>query len=161
MTSTTTSAGNWRFRTTMKRQSWALWSVRAHEDQRDHPPVRRGRLETEARFRLPPALRSPHKTWAGYRGGQAERYLETEDRVKHPEASGPAKGAAMKGYVVVFEGDDESGYSAYSPDLPGVIAAGDSRQATERLMIEAMAAHIAMLQQEGLPVPEPSEAASV
>jgi predicted RNase H-like HicB family nuclease len=25
----------------------------------------------------------------------------------------------MKGYVVVFEGDDESGYSAYSPDLPG------------------------------------------
>jgi predicted RNase H-like HicB family nuclease len=67
----------------------------------------------------------------------------------------------MKGYVVVFEGDDESGYSAYSPDLPGVIAAGDSRQDTETLMIEAMAAHIAMLQQEGLPVPEPSEAASV
>jgi hypothetical protein len=27
----------------------------------------------------------------------------------------------MKGYVVVFEGDDESGYSAYSPDLPGVM----------------------------------------
>lgn len=67
----------------------------------------------------------------------------------------------MKGYVVVFEGDDESGYSAYSPDLPGVIAAGDSRQDTETLMIEAMAAHIAMLQQEGQPVPEPSEAASV
>ena len=67
----------------------------------------------------------------------------------------------MKGYVVVFEGDDESGYSAYSPDLPGVVAAGDSRQDTETLMIEAMAAHIAMLQQEGLPVPEPSEAASV
>ena len=59
----------------------------------------------------------------------------------------------MKGYVVVFEGDDESGYSAYSPDLPGVIAAGDSRQETETLMIEAMAAHIAMLHQEGLPVP--------
>jgi predicted RNase H-like HicB family nuclease len=67
----------------------------------------------------------------------------------------------MKGYVVVFEGDDESGYSAYSPDLPGVIAAGNSRQDTETLMIEAMAAHIAMLQQEGLPVPAPSEAASV
>ena len=48
-----------------------------------------------------------------------------------------------------------------SPDLPGVIAAGDSRQETETLMIEAMAAHIAILQQEGLPVPEPSEAASV
>jgi predicted RNase H-like HicB family nuclease len=67
----------------------------------------------------------------------------------------------MKGYVVVFEGDDESGYSAYSPDLPGVVAAGDSRHDTETLMIEAMATHIAMLQQEGLPVPETSEAASV
>jgi predicted RNase H-like HicB family nuclease len=67
----------------------------------------------------------------------------------------------MKGYVVVFEGDDESGYSAYAPDLPGVIAAGDSRQDTEALMIEAMAAHIAMLRQEGQPVPEPSDAACV
>jgi predicted RNase H-like HicB family nuclease len=67
----------------------------------------------------------------------------------------------MKGYVVVFEGDDESGYSAYSPDLPGVIAAGDSCQETEKLMIEAMAAYIAMLRQEGLPIPDPSEAASV
>ncbi|HEV2374659.1 MAG TPA: type II toxin-antitoxin system HicB family antitoxin [Streptosporangiaceae bacterium] len=66
----------------------------------------------------------------------------------------------MRGYVVVFEGDDESGYSAYSPDLPGVIAAADSRQETETLMIEAMAAHIAMLRQDGQPVPEPSELAS-
>jgi predicted RNase H-like HicB family nuclease len=102
-----------------------------------------------------------YETWAGHRRGQAERYLETEDRVEHPEASGAAKGSAMKGYVVVFEGDDESGYSAYSPDLPGVIAAADSRQETETLMIEAMAAHIAMLRQEGQPVPEPSEAAGV
>jgi predicted RNase H-like HicB family nuclease len=67
----------------------------------------------------------------------------------------------VKGYVVVFEGDDVSGYSAYSPDLPGVIAAGDSRQETETLMIEAMAAHIAILRQEGQPVPEPADAASV
>jgi predicted RNase H-like HicB family nuclease len=67
----------------------------------------------------------------------------------------------VTGYVVVFEGDDEAGYSAYSPDLPGVVAAGATRQETERLMIEAMAAHIAILRQEGHPVPEPSEAASV
>ena len=37
----------------------------------------------------------------------------------------------MKGYVVVFEGDDEVGYSAYSPELPGVVAAGSTRQETE------------------------------
>jgi predicted RNase H-like HicB family nuclease len=63
-------------------------------------------------------------------------------------AGWPAKGAAVTGYVVVFEGDDQAGYS-------------DTRQETERLMIEAMAAHIALLRQEGRPVPEQSEAAGV
>jgi predicted RNase H-like HicB family nuclease len=67
----------------------------------------------------------------------------------------------VKGYVVVFEGDDESGYSAYSPDLPGVVAAGATRQETEQLMIGAMGEHIAVLRQAGQPVPEPSEADSV
>ena len=33
----------------------------------------------------------------------------------------------MKGYVVVFEGDAETGFSAYSPDVPGVIAVGETR----------------------------------
>lgn len=67
----------------------------------------------------------------------------------------------MKGYVVVFEGDDESGYSAYSPDLPGVVAAGATHQETEELMIEAMAAHIAVLRELGQPVPEQADADSV
>jgi predicted RNase H-like HicB family nuclease len=67
----------------------------------------------------------------------------------------------VKGYVVVFEGDDASGYSAYSPDLPGVVAAGDTRAETEHLMLEAMAEHVALLRQTGQPVPEPSDAAAV
>jgi predicted RNase H-like HicB family nuclease len=67
----------------------------------------------------------------------------------------------MTGYVVVFEGDDEVGYSAYSPDLPGVVAAGETRSDTEQLMVEAMAAHIAMLREAGEPVPEQSVAADV
>lgn len=67
----------------------------------------------------------------------------------------------MRGYVVVFEGNDESGYSAYSPDLPGVVAAGDTRAETEALMRSAMAKHIAMLRESGAPVPEPADAADV
>jgi predicted RNase H-like HicB family nuclease len=62
----------------------------------------------------------------------------------------------VKGYVVVFEGDEQSGYSAYSPDLPGVIAAGATRSETEALMIEAMTEHIALLRELGEPVPEPT-----
>ncbi len=67
----------------------------------------------------------------------------------------------MRGYVVVFEGDDEVGYSAYSPDLPEVVAAGATHDEAERLMLEAMAEHIAMLRQAGEPVPEPADAESV
>jgi predicted RNase H-like HicB family nuclease len=68
----------------------------------------------------------------------------------------------MTGYVVVFEGDDEVGYSAYSPDLPGGVAAGGgTRSETEHLMVEAMAAHIVMLREAGEPVPEQSVAADV
>jgi len=65
----------------------------------------------------------------------------------------------MTGYVVVFEGDDQSGYSAYSPDLPGVVAAADTREETEAIMREAMGEHIAILRQTGQPVPEAAAAA--
>ena len=67
----------------------------------------------------------------------------------------------MKGYVVVFEGDDAVGYSAYSPDLQGVVAAGSTREETESLMVEAMAEHLSMLREAGYPVPEPANADSV
>jgi predicted RNA binding protein YcfA (HicA-like mRNA interferase family) len=58
---------------------------------------------------------------------------------EHPQAGRPARGVAMKGYVVVVEGDDESGFSTYSPDLPGVIAAAETKAETLSLMREAMA----------------------
>jgi predicted RNase H-like HicB family nuclease len=61
----------------------------------------------------------------------------------------------MTGYVVVFEGDEQSGYSAYCPDLPGVVAAASTREETEALMREALAEHIAILRETGQAVPEP------
>ncbi len=67
----------------------------------------------------------------------------------------------MRGYVVVLEGNDDDGYSAYSPDLPGVVAAGSTRQETEKLMTEALSEHIALLRESGEPVPEPSDSDSV
>lgn len=53
------------------------------------------------------------------------------------------------------------GFSAYSPDLPGVVAPRETRSETEQLMRTAMAEHIAVLRQEGQPVPEPADADSV
>ena len=61
----------------------------------------------------------------------------------------------MNGYVVVFEGDEESGCSSYSPDLPGVVAAGETLQETQELMLGAMIAHIGYLCESGRSVPDP------
>ena len=67
----------------------------------------------------------------------------------------------MKEYLVVYEHEKDS-WSAYVPDLPGCVAAGDSREEVARLIKEAIEFHIEGMRQEGLPVPEPSsEAESV
>ena len=67
----------------------------------------------------------------------------------------------MKEYLVVYEHEGNS-WSAYVPDLPGCVAAGDSREEVTRLIKEAIEFHIVGLRDEGLPVPEPSsEAESV
>ena len=44
-------------------------------------------------------------------------------------------------YVVVYE-ETTTGCSAYVPDLPGCIAAGGTREETERLIREAIAFHL-------------------
>jgi predicted RNase H-like HicB family nuclease len=61
----------------------------------------------------------------------------------------------MYRYTVVLEGREGS-YSAYVPDLPGCVAAGETREEVRRLMQEAIKAHIRGIQEDGEPVPEPS-----
>ncbi len=60
----------------------------------------------------------------------------------------------MKKYLVVIE-ETATGYSAYSPDLPGCIATGATRDEVEREMREAMQFHVEGLRLEGETVPEP------
>jgi predicted RNase H-like HicB family nuclease len=60
----------------------------------------------------------------------------------------------MRRYLIVIE-KAEGNYSAYSPDLPGCVGAGDTVEETKRLMLEAIELHIKGLQEDGLPVPEP------
>lgn len=58
-------------------------------------------------------------------------------------------------YTVIYEATP-TGYSAYVPDLPGCVAAGETRAETERLIRSALRAHVAMLRARGEPVPEPT-----
>ena len=60
----------------------------------------------------------------------------------------------MKKYLVVVE-ETGTGFSAYSPDMPGCIATGATREEVEREMREAMQFHIEGLRLEGQTVPEP------
>lgn len=58
-------------------------------------------------------------------------------------------------YMVILEKGPAS-YGAYVPDLPGCVAAGETKAEVVKLIQEAIEFHIEGLQEEGLPIPEPS-----
>ena len=57
-------------------------------------------------------------------------------------------------YAVVIERAGDN-FSAYVPDLPGCISAGDTVEETEVNIRDAIALHLAGLREHGDPVPEP------
>src|SRR5947208_4261010 len=63
--------------------------------------------------------------------------------------------ADMKRYAIVVE-KAKRNYAAYVPDLPGCVATGPTLKATEKLLREAIEAHVQALIEDGQPVPEPS-----
>jgi predicted RNase H-like HicB family nuclease len=65
----------------------------------------------------------------------------------------------MNRYLIIIE-ELEGGFSAYSPDLPGCVSTGKSRQEVERHMHQAIEFHLHGLREEGLPVPPPRSQAA-
>lgn len=61
----------------------------------------------------------------------------------------------MKKYLIIVE-TTETGYSAYSPDVPGCASTGQTKGEVERNIQEAIQFHLEGLREEGYPVPEPS-----
>jgi predicted RNase H-like HicB family nuclease len=59
----------------------------------------------------------------------------------------------MRYMVVIEQGPDSFG--AYVPDLPGCIAAGETKQEVLRLIREAIQFHLEGLKDEGASVPQP------
>jgi predicted RNase H-like HicB family nuclease len=60
----------------------------------------------------------------------------------------------MSTYPIVLE-RTITGYSTYSPDLPGCVSTGATREKAEANMREVIEFHIDGLREEGVPVPEP------
>ena len=61
-----------------------------------------------------------------------------------------------KRYLILIEGGPPSNYSAWSPDLPGCAATGDTLEEVEREMRAAIALHLEGLAEDGDSIPEPS-----
>jgi len=62
-------------------------------------------------------------------------------------------------YLVILE-TTRTGFSAFSPDLPGCVATGATREETEKNMTEAIAFHLEGMHQEGLEVPQPQSSST-
>ena len=65
----------------------------------------------------------------------------------------------MSKYLIIIE-KTGTGYSAYSPDLPGCVATGATLGETEREMKEAIEFHVEGLRLNGDEVPKPSSTAA-
>ena len=63
-------------------------------------------------------------------------------------------------YLVVIE-QGETGFGAYVPDLPGCIAAADSREEVLELIQEAIDFHIEGLREQGAPIPAPASSGQI
>jgi predicted RNase H-like HicB family nuclease len=58
-------------------------------------------------------------------------------------------------YLIIIE-KTETGYSAYSPDLPGCVSTGSTHEEVEQNMREAIEFHLEGLKLEGWEIPQPS-----
>ncbi|MGH9900393.1 MAG: type II toxin-antitoxin system HicB family antitoxin [Pyrinomonadaceae bacterium] len=65
----------------------------------------------------------------------------------------------MKKYLIIVE-KTGTGYSAYSPDVPGCGSTGKTREEVECNIREAIEFHLDGLREEGFEIPEPSSYSS-
>lgn len=64
----------------------------------------------------------------------------------------------MPKFLVVIEKANDN-YSAYSPDLPGCVATGQSVEETKENMKIAIKMHLQGLAEDHLPIPQPNAVA--
>ena len=64
----------------------------------------------------------------------------------------------MTEYLVIYERGERS-WGAYVPDLPGCVAAGETREEAELLIREAIPFHIDGMRAAGESVPPPTSVA--
>lgn len=66
----------------------------------------------------------------------------------------------MSEYLVIFERAEDGGWGAYLPDLPGVVALGETRDGVAAGIQEALDAYADEMRSLGKPLPTPTATAS-
>ncbi len=79
-------------------------------------------------------------------------------RAVEPNGAPDQGGHKMK-YLILIE-PIGTGFSAYSPDLPGCVSTGSTRDECQRSMQEAIEFHLEGLRAEGVSVPSPVTSAA-
>ena len=64
-------------------------------------------------------------------------------------------------YLILIEGGPPSNYSAWSPDLLGCVATGETIEECAVQMREAIAFHLEAMAEDGDPIPEPGNGPGV
>ena len=62
----------------------------------------------------------------------------------------------MNSYIACLRKDRDSDFGVEFPDLPGCVSAGHTIEEACAMAAEALAGHVALLQEMGDPVPPPS-----
>ncbi len=60
---------------------------------------------------------------------------------------------AIRKFLIVIE-KSKDGFGSYSPDLPGCVAVGATREEVEEKMYEAINFHLEGLKEDGITIPE-------
>ncbi len=60
----------------------------------------------------------------------------------------------MKEYLIVIE-KTKTGFSAYSPDVDGCVAVGDTKEECEKNIKDALKFHIEFMIEKGYEIPKP------
>ncbi|GAB3703849.1 type II toxin-antitoxin system HicB family antitoxin [Nocardiopsis oceani] len=66
----------------------------------------------------------------------------------------------MRTFAVIIERAEDGGYGAWSPDLPGCVALGETEAEALQQMHEAVRGHLEVLRERGEAFPEPTTVAA-
>ncbi len=94
------------------------------------------------------------RVWSRFRADRATTLLRVP-RITF----GAGRSEAMKKYLIIVE-ETETGYSAFSPDVPGCGSTGKTKEEVERNIQEAIEFHLEGLREEGYEIPVPSSYSS-